>query len=79
MTKNFIILNPPSIDIMSFVFVGKGVTIMNNLDLNIKIEQVRQTMISLGMSKGFTSPETIQLSERLDKLLNQRRHLVGIN
>lgn len=43
---------------------------MKNVDLIIKIETLRKKMISVGLSKGFTSPETIKLSETLDKLLN---------
>jgi hypothetical protein len=42
---------------------------MNN-DLRESIEQLRIKMISVGMSKGFTSEETIKLSKRLDYLIN---------
>jgi hypothetical protein len=44
---------------------------MNKEDLIIKIEMLREKMILVGMSKGFTSSETVNLSENLDKLLNQ--------
>jgi hypothetical protein len=44
---------------------------MNTSDLIMKIETLRELLISVGMTHGFTSPETIQLSEMLDKLLNQ--------
>lgn len=50
---------------------------MNNLALSKKIEQLREKMITVGMSKGFTSPETVKLSENLDKLINQRMGLLG--
>jgi hypothetical protein len=43
---------------------------VNATDLIIKIEILREKMVFVGMSKGFASLETIQLSERLDKLLN---------
>lgn len=43
---------------------------MKNEDLVEKIERVRQKMIATGMTKGFTSQETIKLSETLDELLN---------
>ncbi|NRD77131.1 aspartyl-phosphate phosphatase Spo0E family protein [Bacillus sp. BRMEA1] len=36
------------------------------------IETLRKRMISAGMSKGFTSEETISLSQELDLLLNLR-------
>ncbi|MFJ5762393.1 Spo0E family sporulation regulatory protein-aspartic acid phosphatase [Neobacillus sp. NPDC093182] len=36
-----------------------------------QIESLRRTMISVGMSQGFTSTETIRLSKTLDELLNQ--------
>jgi hypothetical protein len=40
-------------------------------DLMEQIESLRRIMISVGMSKGFTSTETIRLSKTLDELLNQ--------
>lgn len=45
---------------------------MNNEDLINRIEMLREKMISVGMTKGFTSPETIKLSKSLDKFLNLR-------
>ena len=39
-------------------------------DLSEYIEKVRKKMISVGMSKGFSSEETIKLSKRLDILIN---------
>ncbi|MCM2535291.1 aspartyl-phosphate phosphatase Spo0E family protein [Neobacillus pocheonensis] len=49
---------------------------MNNEDLIKKIETVRKKMISVGMSNGFTSPETIKLSQTLDNLFNLGRGLL---
>ncbi|MDQ1003950.1 hypothetical protein QFZ28_004350 [Neobacillus niacini] len=43
---------------------------MSNEDLMRKIEIIRNKMISVGMAEGFTSPNTIQLSQTLDKLIN---------
>jgi len=39
-------------------------------DLSVHIEKLRKKMISVGMSNGFTSAETIQLSRKLDYLIN---------
>lgn len=49
---------------------------MNNDNLLTKIEHLRKTMISVGLSKGFTSAETVKLSERLDKLINLQMGLL---
>ncbi|MEH7479765.1 stage 0 sporulation regulatory protein [Bacillus sp. OV166] len=49
---------------------------MTNDDLFTKIEHLRKTMISVGLSKGFTSSETVRLSERLDKLINLQMGLL---
>lgn len=35
------------------------------------IEQTRRTMIELGMQFGFTSDKTIEVSQMLDKLMNE--------
>jgi hypothetical protein len=43
-----------------------------NEDLMKKIELVRNKMISVGMSEGFTSPKTIQLSQTLDMLIYRK-------
>ena len=43
---------------------------MTNEALVKQIELLRNIMISTGMSKGFTSSETITLSEKLDNLIN---------
>jgi hypothetical protein len=39
-------------------------------DLRERIEQLRSKMISVGMSKGLSSDETIKLSKMLDHLIN---------
>ncbi|MED1205810.1 Spo0E family sporulation regulatory protein-aspartic acid phosphatase [Heyndrickxia acidicola] len=49
---------------------------MNN-DLFEQIEMLRRKMISVGMSNGFTSKETIILSEKLDYLINLQLRLQG--
>ena len=43
---------------------------MTNENLIKQIELLRNMMISTGMSKGFTSSETITISEKLDNLIN---------
>ncbi|WP_285857974.1 aspartyl-phosphate phosphatase Spo0E family protein [Neobacillus cucumis] len=42
---------------------------MTSEELHRKIETVRKKLIQVGMLKGFTSPETIKISEKLDKLI----------
>ncbi|MCQ6281956.1 aspartyl-phosphate phosphatase Spo0E family protein [Bacillus sp. EB600] len=46
---------------------------LDDNDLNELIEKLRKKMISVGMSKGLTSQETINLSRKLDNLLNLQR------
>lgn len=58
------------------VFNIKGLSIMTNEDLFIQIENLRLKMISVGLSKGFTSAETVRLSERLDRLINLQMGLI---
>ena len=48
---------------------------MNN-DLIKRIEKLRKRMILVGMTKGFTAKETINLSQELDNLLNMRSKLL---
>ena len=43
---------------------------MTNDDLFVQIENLRNNMIRVGLSKGLNSVETVKLSERLDKLIN---------
>jgi hypothetical protein len=50
---------------------------MNN-DLFEQIEMLRRKMISVGMSNGLTSKETIILSKKLDNLMNLQMRLQGI-
>lgn len=47
-----------------------------NKDLYELIENLRKKMISVGMSKGLTSEETINISQELDNLLNLRGRLL---
>ncbi|WML24736.1 aspartyl-phosphate phosphatase Spo0E family protein [Neobacillus sp. OS1-33] len=49
---------------------------MKNEDLFIQIENLRNKMVRAGLSKGFTSAETVTLSERLDKLINLQMGLL---
>jgi hypothetical protein len=44
---------------------------MNN-DLQVHIEETRKQLISVGMTKGLTSEETIKLSKKLDHLINRQ-------
>ncbi|MEH7416056.1 aspartyl-phosphate phosphatase Spo0E family protein [Neobacillus drentensis] len=44
---------------------------MSTEDVFKKIELIRRKMIEVGMEKGFTSPDTIKLSEILDKLITK--------
>lgn len=39
------------------------------MNLTGRIESLRQKMISLGLSKGLSSPEVVAISEELDKLI----------
>jgi stage 0 sporulation regulatory protein len=45
------------------------------IDLERNIETVRNEMVSIGMSKGLSHPETIELSQQLDTLLNRLNQL----
>ncbi|ATP42398.1 hypothetical protein CSE16_07740 [Solibacillus sp. R5-41] len=36
-----------------------------------KIEKLRSQLINVGMEKGLTHPNTIKISQDLDKLLNE--------
>lgn len=45
---------------------------------NLKeIEKLRKKMIEVGMSKGFTHRDTVKLSKKLDKLLNEKMKMGG--
>jgi hypothetical protein len=43
---------------------------VNNETLLKDIEKLRKKMIAVGLSKGFTSEETIKLSKKIDNLIN---------
>lgn len=45
-------------------------------DLNVKIEELREKMIFIGMSKGLSSPDTLRISKDLDRLLNKQMEIV---
>jgi hypothetical protein len=49
---------------------------MDTKDLSIKIEILREQMILVGVSKGLASPDTLRISETLDKLLNVQMELM---
>jgi hypothetical protein len=44
---------------------------MDKLLLESDIERTREEMVSVGMSKGLAHPETVELSQKLDCLLNK--------
>lgn len=43
------------------------------MDLHKEIEMYRRLMIESGMKEGLSHPKTVDLSQKLDKLLNQYR------
>lgn len=43
----------------------------DKLKIQKKIQKLRIQLIHVGMEKGLTHPNTIQLSQDLDKLLNE--------
>lgn len=42
--------------------------------LDSAITDKRKQMVEMGMKKGFTHPETVHVSQELDKLLNLWMH-----
>ncbi|WP_249315402.1 aspartyl-phosphate phosphatase Spo0E family protein [Bacillus sp. FJAT-49711] len=50
---------------------------INNIEriLELKIIKVRQEMVTIGLAKGLNNPETLNLSQKLDALLNQYSQL----
>lgn len=40
-------------------------------DMKMNIEMMREKMIYLGMRRGLSDPEVLQMSQELDKLLNK--------
>jgi hypothetical protein len=61
--------------VKSFINFDKG-RIFVNKNLIKSIEKLRKKIISVGMTKGFTAEETINLSQELDNLLNLTRILL---
>jgi hypothetical protein len=43
----------------------------SKIGLESKIDALRSAMVAAGMSKGFTDPETIRLSQELDLLIHE--------
>jgi len=41
------------------------------VDLLQKIEELRQRLEEIGIKKGFQSPEAIEISQQLDRLINK--------
>lgn len=39
------------------------------MDINCRINELRQKMISLGLKKGLCSPEVVAISQELDKII----------
>jgi len=48
-----------------------SLTVNNKADLYQQIEYLKIQLIELSTKKGMLHPETIQLSQELDQLLNQ--------
>jgi stage 0 sporulation regulatory protein len=48
-----------------------GIQMVTITDLEKEIETLRKKMIAVGMTKGFTHPETVQVSQELDELMNR--------
>lgn len=46
-------------------------------DLLLKIENTRMEMISLATQHGYSSPNVIQCSQKLDRLLNTYNKNIG--
>ncbi|MER2030234.1 MAG: aspartyl-phosphate phosphatase Spo0E family protein [Solibacillus sp.] len=46
-------------------------SIADKMEIKKKIQKLRFHLISVGMKKGLTHPDTIQVSQNLDKLLNE--------
>ncbi|WP_228547586.1 aspartyl-phosphate phosphatase Spo0E family protein [Filobacillus milosensis] len=44
--------------------------------LQLEIEQLRDQMVQHANKNGYTSPESIRLSQELDNLLNEYQRLV---
>jgi len=46
-------------------------SIADKMEIMKKIQKLRTHLISVEMKKGLTHPDTIQVSQNLDKLLNE--------
>lgn len=46
-------------------------TFTDKIKIKNKIQKLRTQLINVGMKKGLTHPNTIQVSQDLDKLLNK--------
>lgn len=42
------------------------------MELNSRINELRQRMISLALKVGFTSPDVVAISQELDKLIYEK-------
>lgn len=52
-------------------FSGKTILLTN-------IERLRTELIRSGLEKGLTHPNTVELSQKLDKLLNEYKEMMTI-
>ena len=50
---------------------------MKKVDLEVAINEKRDEMIKIGMTKGLCCEETVLCSQELDKLLNDYRRLTS--
>jgi hypothetical protein len=50
---------------------------MNNEALLKDIEKLRKKMIAVGLAKGFTSEETVEISKKLDNLIILQIGIIG--
>lgn len=55
------------------------VTRLNPADLLNRIESLRRNMIEVANEKGFSSNESIEISRKLDNLLNQYEKTKGLD
>ncbi len=47
------------------------------MDLTEKIQNKQQEMYRVALSKGFTAPETLEVSRQLDALINQAMNITN--
>ncbi len=55
------------------------VTRLNATDLLFRIENLRRSMIEVAIEKGFSSKESIEISQELDGLLNKYDKIKTLN